>query len=156
MYSYSAIQKDEKYFPNPLEFDPERFSAEKMSKINPYAYQPFGSGPRICIGKKNQLVLHTLWRDTINIFVISIRWAQKALFFDTYWQLFLAFLISSVSILLPTALRFVKLEIKICLAAVLSRFKFSRCHKTEMPVIINERAFFYTPKNAVWLSVEQI
>ena len=50
-YSYSAIQKDEKYFPNPLEFDSERFSAGNVSKMNPYAYQPFGSGPRICINK---------------------------------------------------------------------------------------------------------
>jgi cytochrome P450 family 9 len=51
MYSMSAIHKDEKYFPNPLKFDPERFSEENIARMNPYVYQPFGSGPRICLGK---------------------------------------------------------------------------------------------------------
>lgn len=51
LYLTSAIHKDEKYFPNPLQFDPERFSEENLASVNPHAYLPWGSGPRTCIGK---------------------------------------------------------------------------------------------------------
>lgn len=50
-YSISAIHMDEKYFPNPNKFDPERFSDENKANIQTGAYLPFGVGPRNCIGK---------------------------------------------------------------------------------------------------------
>lgn len=43
---------DANYFPNPLVFDPERFSDENRCQINPSAFIPFGSGPRACIGSR--------------------------------------------------------------------------------------------------------
>ncbi|XP_013134364.1 PREDICTED: cytochrome P450 6B6-like [Papilio polytes] len=47
-----AIQMDEKYFDNPNEFRPERFSPEEEKKLNQYMYSPFGRGPRACIGTR--------------------------------------------------------------------------------------------------------
>lgn len=45
-----AIQRDPKYFPNPTQFDPERFSQENKINILPYTLMSFGSGPRRCLG----------------------------------------------------------------------------------------------------------
>ncbi|CAD7086710.1 unnamed protein product [Hermetia illucens] len=47
-----AIQRDEKYYPNPNKFDPERFSPENKHNIVPYTYMPFGTGGRACIGER--------------------------------------------------------------------------------------------------------
>lgn len=47
-----AIHRDEKYYPDPDKYDPERFNDDNKSKLNPYNYMPFGVGPRICIGSR--------------------------------------------------------------------------------------------------------
>ncbi|XP_050297701.1 cytochrome P450 9e2-like isoform X2 [Anthonomus grandis grandis] len=47
-----GLHRDPKYFPDPLKFDPERFSEKNRNNIKPYTYLPFGSGPRNCIGSR--------------------------------------------------------------------------------------------------------
>ncbi|CAH2099435.1 unnamed protein product [Euphydryas editha] len=47
-----ALHRDERYFPNPNKFDPERFAPENVSKIVKFSYLPFGEGNRMCIGTR--------------------------------------------------------------------------------------------------------
>jgi cytochrome P450 family 6 len=45
------IHRDPESFPNPHEFDPERFSSQRVSALDPHAFLPFSMGIRSCIGK---------------------------------------------------------------------------------------------------------
>lgn len=47
-----AIHLNENHFPDPLKFDPDRFSPENKSKIEPFSHLAFGGGNRDCIGKR--------------------------------------------------------------------------------------------------------
>ncbi len=51
LYTFPWVtQRDPRFFENPETFDPERFAPGRVEKIPPYAYFPFGGGPRVCIG----------------------------------------------------------------------------------------------------------
>jgi len=45
-----ATHRDARFFDQPLEFKPERWTPEFEARLPKYAYFPFGAGPRICIG----------------------------------------------------------------------------------------------------------
>ncbi|KAF5284522.1 hypothetical protein FQR65_LT13507 [Abscondita terminalis] len=55
--SVLALHYDERYYPNPEKFDPERFSAANKLSRPTSVYMPFGEGPRQCLGKQMALLL---------------------------------------------------------------------------------------------------
>ena len=65
-------QRDPRWFDNPLEFRPERWTEEFRSELPRFAYFPFGGGPHQCIGEgfawmEAKIALATLcqrWRAT--------------------------------------------------------------------------------------------
>lgn len=48
-----GIHHDEKYYPEPSKFIPERFTKEEIEKRPMCTFLPFGDGPRSCIGNLN-------------------------------------------------------------------------------------------------------
>lgn len=61
-----GIQRDEKYFPEPMKFIPDRFNDKEA--LRPMTYLPFGDGPRTCFGMRlakiqTKVALVTMLRD---------------------------------------------------------------------------------------------
>src|SRR5688572_3573393 len=46
-----VVQRDERWWPDPLRFDPDRFTPEAKAARPRFAYFPFGGGARQCIGE---------------------------------------------------------------------------------------------------------
>ena len=44
-----VVQRDPEFFPDPEQFKPERFLEPTH---HPYAFIPFGGGPRLCVGMR--------------------------------------------------------------------------------------------------------
>ena len=51
LMSQFVMHRDSRYFPDPLRFDPERFTPEAKARRVKFTYFPFGAGVRQCIGE---------------------------------------------------------------------------------------------------------
>lgn len=47
-----SIHRDERFWSQPHEFDPDRFSEERKNEITKFAFLPFSEGPRVCPGMR--------------------------------------------------------------------------------------------------------
>lgn len=62
---YYGLHRDEKYWPNPDSFIPDRFSKENEDKRKPKAFYPFGGGPRLCIGNNFAMAEMAIFLQTM-------------------------------------------------------------------------------------------
>ncbi|WP_254062514.1 cytochrome P450 [Acidobacterium sp. S8] len=71
-FSQYIIQRDPAFFPDPLRFDPERFTVENKTGRPRFAYFPFGGGNRQCIGES------FAWMEAIlTLVTLAQRWRLR-------------------------------------------------------------------------------
>jgi cytochrome P450 len=72
MMSQWLMHRNEKYFPDPLKFDPERWRPEAREARPKFTYFPFGGGTRICIGE------HFAWMEGVLVIAtLAQRWKLR-------------------------------------------------------------------------------
>lgn len=50
--SVQSVHHNPEYYPQPDQYNPDRFMPENKDKLVPYTYLPFGLGPRNCVGNR--------------------------------------------------------------------------------------------------------
>jgi cytochrome P450 len=69
-----VMHRDQRYFPNPLQFDLERWTPAARQARQRFAYFPFGGGPRGCIGEG------FAWMEAVLVLAtLGQRWRPKTL-----------------------------------------------------------------------------
>jgi cytochrome P450 len=73
-FSQYMLSRTPEYFPDPLRFDPDRFTPEAKAARDKYTYIPFGGGNRQCIGES------FAWMEGIlTLATIASRWRMTYL-----------------------------------------------------------------------------
>ena len=73
-FSQYIIQRSAENYPEPLRFDPERFTPERKAARSKFVYFPFGAGGRQCIGES------FAWMEaTLVLATIAQRWRLRLL-----------------------------------------------------------------------------
>jgi cytochrome P450 len=72
LMSQYLMHRNEKYFTDPLKFDPERWRPEAKESRPKFCYFPFGGGPRVCIGE------HFAWMEGVLVIATTAqRWKMR-------------------------------------------------------------------------------
>jgi cytochrome P450 family 6 len=97
---FFSLGRDEKYFPEPLKYDPDRFSPENIHNVPSCAHTPFGTGPRVCIGERLALIqvktalvklLQDFRVETTDKTPMTIEFTKKAMLIQSNKGLFVNF-----------------------------------------------------------------
>lgn len=126
-----GIHRDERYYPNPEKFDPERFTEEQKASRHHYVYLPFGDGPRVCIGKLQLPKIvssHYLARKRFNSLIFFI-----------------------------LGQRFGLMQTKVGLISLLSKYKFDVAPgRTPIPIEYDPKTILPFPKGGVNLKISLV
>jgi cytochrome P450 len=68
-----VVQRDRRFFPDPLRFRPERWLDGSMDALPTYAYFPFGGGQRLCIGRPFALL-----EGSVVLATVARHWRLRA------------------------------------------------------------------------------
>jgi cytochrome P450 len=70
--SQFIMHRDQRFFPDPERFDPERWTSEAQAARPKFSYFPFGGGARVCIGEQ------LAWMEGILLIAsLSRRWRMR-------------------------------------------------------------------------------
>ncbi|CAL1678466.1 unnamed protein product [Lasius platythorax] len=70
---FMTLHRNEKYWPNPLVFDPDRFLPERIGTSYKRYYMPFSMGPRNCIGMKYAMIsMKVMLATVIRTFMFKV------------------------------------------------------------------------------------
>ncbi|XP_046429405.1 cytochrome P450 4C1-like isoform X5 [Neodiprion fabricii] len=72
MVNVMGVHRSEKYWPDALKFDPDRFLPERFAKQEPYSYLPFSGGRRNCLGAKYAMMfMKTMTATVLRKYVLT-------------------------------------------------------------------------------------
>ena len=86
------LHKNEKYWKNPLKFNPYRFTEENTKKRDPFCYVPFSAVPKNCAGQR-----FALTEAKITVFHILKEFNLKSIQKEEDLEISIAIIIKSLN-----------------------------------------------------------